>query len=453
MIASGKLVFLISFFAFLVQSLFFFSDKTDELMAIPLVLILGGSAAYLLSRNASDQDSDFQINVFFWAFSIRLMMGVVFYGWDLTALFGDEDASGYMLGWVFAERWYNLGIDGFITDLGTVFFDKQNIGQGIIWGIPMYIVGGPSRMIVSVINSFSGALLVIVVFRIARRVFESNTAKIAAILITFWASIILLSAGTSKEMLVILFEWTLLYVLIRNPKGLSGRDGLLAIPAFLALFITRFYALYMVSAAFVFRMLTAGGKHLVRNAIFGAIVIGSVMVLLNAGGAITRDFDRLERQNQRIEAWRDIVAQQTGTGVEIYSEYESRSVAVPIATIYFFLAPFPWEVFSGSARNGFGAIENLLIICILLVGFPAIKIFFKDKFFEMAPIFVFCGLYAGFHIWGLANVGLAWRHKQTVMPLLFMLAAVGLTQRKAGWQMIKGSLAGKTKPLAITRPT
>lgn len=453
MIASGKLVFLITFFAFLVQSLFFFAEKSDELMAIPLVLILGGTIAFLLGRGAKDEDADFQVNIFFWAFSVRLMLGIVFYGWDLTELFGDEDASGYLLGWTYAENWYKNGIDGFITDLTTVFFDKQNVGQGIIWGIPMFIAGGPSRMIVSVINSFAGSLLVVVIFRIARRVFGSNTAKIAGILVTFWASIILLSAGTSKEMLVIVFEWTLLYLLIRNPRGLSASDGLLVIPAFFALFITRFYALYMVAAAFVFRMLTARGKHLARNAVFGAIVIGSVMVLLNAGGAITRDFDRFERQNQRIDAWREMVARTTGTGVEVYSEYESRSVAVPVATIYFFLAPFPWEIFSGTARNGFGAIENLVIVIILIIGFPAVRIFFRDKFFEMAPIFVFCALYAGIHIWGLANVGLAWRHKQTIMPLFFMLVAVSITQRSVGWELLKRKVSrrGGESKLLVAR--
>jgi hypothetical protein len=37
-------------------------------------------------------------------------------------------------------------------------------------------------------------------------------------------------------------------------------------------------------------------------------------------------------------------------------------------------------------------------------------------------------LYAGLQIWGLSNVGLAWRHKQTVMPLLFLLTALSLTK-------------------------
>lgn len=451
MIRSGKIVFLITFFALLIQSLFLFEERADELMAIPLILFLGGVTAFLLNRYEFDDDTDFQVDIFLWAFSIRLWMGMIFYGWDLTGVFGDEDASGYIFGWELAENWYKYGLDGFISDVAAVLFEKANVGQGIIWGIPMFIAGGPSRMIVSVVNSFAGSLLVIVIFRICRRVFGSETARISAILVTFWASIILLSAGTAKEMLVILFEWTLLYLLIRNPNGLTAKDGLMAIPAFLALYITRFYALYIVAAAFLFRVIVVSGKHVVRNAVFGSIAVVSVLFLLNAGGVVRRDYERLERQNMIVDSWREGVAASTGSGVEIYSEYDSTVAAIPVATVYFFLAPFPWEIASGSLRNAFGAVENIFILAILIIGFPALKIFFKDKLFEMAPIFVFCILYAGLHIWGLSNVGLAWRHKQTVMPLLFMLVAVSITQRKVGWRILTGRFVGKDKKLTIVR--
>ena len=430
MIKYGKIIFLITFLALAIQSPFVFYEKPDELMFIPFVLILGGVTAYLLSKNSDEEDADFQVNIFLLAFSVRLWVGFIFYGFDFTKIIGDEDAGAYLGGWTMAQNWYKNGFDGFISDLYTVFFKKQNVGQWVIWGIPMFIAGGPSRMIVSVMNSFAGSLLVIVIYKITKKIFNSQTARVASVLVAFWASIILLSVATSKEMLVIFFEWTLLYVAIRNPKGLSVNDGFFAIPALLALYITRFYALYMCISAFAFKILISNKKNLVRNAILGVIVVGSVMVFLSASGVVDRDFDRLDRQSKNIEGWRSSVAGTTGSGVDVYSEYEGSTVAVPIAALYFFFAPFPWEIFTGSLRSSFAVLENLFIIYILIVGLPSMKIFFKDKFFEMAPIFVFCAMYAGFHIWGLANVGLAWRHKQTIMPLLFMLIAFSLTQAR-----------------------
>ncbi len=451
MIKAGKIVFLLTFFALIIQSLIFFWETPDELMAMPLILILGGVGAFFLSKNIRDEDRDFQIDIFLWAFSIRLWMGMILYGWGLSELFGDEDTSGYLGGWEMAQTWYENGFDGFVSSLLLVFFELQNVGQIFIWAIPTYIAGGESRMVVSAINSFAGALLVIVIFRMSRRVFDSYTARIAAVLVTFWASHILLSAGTSKEMLVIFVEWTILYLLIRSPQGLTVKDGLASIPAFLAVFTMRFYTVYLLAAAVVFRFLISGKQNLVRNAVFGSILVASLMIILNAGGAINRDFERIERLNTRVDSWRENVAQSTGSGVEIYSEYDSATVAIPVATIYFFFAPFPWEAFSGSGRNTFGAVENIFIIAILIIGFPAIKIFFKDKFVALAPVFIFCALYAGMQIWGLSNVGLAWRHKQTVMPLFFMLVAVGITQRKVGWQTLTGNNRQKKEGLTVIR--
>lgn len=437
MIKFGKIIFLVTFLALAIQSPFLFREKFDELMYLPLILILSGVAVYFLRNNPDSEDADFQINIFLLAFSIRLWVGFIFYGWDFTALLGDEDSSGYIAGWEVAQNWYKNGLDGFFFDLSRVFFRNQNQGQAVIWGIPMYLSGGPSRMIVSVINSFAGSLLVIVIYKICQRIFDSQTARVAAVLVTFWASIVLLSMGTSKEMLVILFEWVLLYVTIRNPRGLSPKDGLLAIPALMALYITRFYALYMVVSALLFRILISDRVNIVRNAVLGLIIISSVLIFLNASGVISRDFERLDVQNKMIDKWRTNMATTTGSGIDVYSEYEGSSVAIPIAVLYFFFAPFPWELFSGSLRSSFAVVENLVILYILITGIPAIRIFFREKLFEMAPILVFCTMYAGFQIWGLSNVGLAWRHKQTVMPLLFMLIALSIAQRKKSRQLSK----------------
>jgi hypothetical protein len=438
MIGSGRLIFILTFFAMLVQSLVFFNDEAAELMAVPFMLILAGAGVFFVGKDLSVEHADLQVNIFLWAFSVRLWMGMILYGWNLKDLFGDEDASGYVFAWRMAENWWINGFEGFAADLVQVFFERQNIGQSLVWAIPTFFAGDESRMIVSVVNCFAGAMLAVVIFKMAHRVFGYEVASIAAVLVIFWPSNILLSASTAKEMLVITLEWAILYLLIRDPRGLTVKDSLLSVPLLLLVFISRFYALYLLAAAVLFRFVARRGDHLFRNIAFGSIMVISLLIFLNAGGAITRDFERIERMSTIVDDWRVSVAQTTGSGIEIYSEYESAGVAIPVATVYFFFAPFPWEVFSGSARNGFGAIENIAIIVIVLLGFPAVRIVFKDRFVEMAPVFVFCVLYAGMHIWGLSNIGLAWRHKQTIMPLLFILVAVGITQRRAGLDLITG---------------
>jgi hypothetical protein len=425
----GLLIFLVTFFALLFQAPFLFNDRPDELMFLPLLLILGLGTAFFLGKNPDKKDAEFQINIFLVAFSVRVLLGIIFYGWDLSSIFGDEDSAGYIMGWGVALNWYKNGIDGVISDIYRIFVDKQNVGQSVIWGSFMFIAGGPSRMIVSVINSFAGSILVITVYRIAKKLFDFQTAKVAAVLTTFWLSIVLFSAGTSKEMLVISIEWTVLYLAIRNPKGLSQKDVITAAALMLVLYTLRFYAFYMCAAALFFRAIITNSKNYVRNSVLGFILVATLLVFLNASGAINKDFERLDIQSQVIDAWRVNVATSTGSGTDIYSEYKDNSLAaIPIAIIYFFFAPFPWELFSGSLRSSFAAAENIVIIFLFAIGFTSIKTLFRERFYQLLPIIVFCVLYAGLQIWGLSNVGLAWRHRQTIMPLFFLLAALSLTK-------------------------
>ncbi len=425
----GLLIFWITFFALLFQAPFLFSNKPDELMFVPLVLILGMGTTFLLNKNSNREDAEFQINIFLMAFSVRLILGIIIYGWDLSSVFGDEDSSGYVFGWVVAQNWYKNGVDGVFSDIYSIFISKQNVGQSVIWGSFMFVAGGPSRMIVSVVNSFAGSVLVIVIYRLAKKLFDFETAKVAAILLTFWLSIIMLSAGTSKEMLVICLEWSILYLAIRNPKGLTQKEVILSAPLMLALYTLRFYAFYICAGALFFRAITANKKHFARNAILGFVLIASLLVFLNASGAVNKDFERLDIQTETMGAWRTNVATTTGSGTDIYSEYKNNSLlGIPLASIYFFFAPFPWEIFNGSLRNSFAVVENIVLLFLFIIGFPSIKIFLKERFYQLLPVLAFCMLYAGFQIWGLSNIGLAWRHKQTVMPLFFLLAALSLTK-------------------------
>jgi hypothetical protein len=425
---NGRLYFLLTFFALVIQAPFLLYQKPDELMFIPLFLILGLAAPFFLGKNPDKEDAEFQINIFYIAFSLRVLLGFIIYGWGLSEVFGDEDASGYITGWKAAQNWYKNGLDGFLSDVYKTLFETQNVGQSIIWGIPMFIFGGSSRLIVSVINSFAGSVLAVVVYRLAKELFDFQTAKIAALLTVFWLSFILLSAGTSKEMLVICLEWSLLYLAVRNQKGLTQKDILVSAPLMLILYSLRFYAFYICAGALFIRAVITNKKHFIRNSVLGLILVSSLLFFLDANGVVDRDFSNLELKNERIDSWRTYVANSTGSGTEIFSEYKGSALAIPVATLYFFFAPFPWQIFSGSLRNGFAVVENIVLIIFFIIGFPAIKEFFKERFYQLIPIIAFCVVYAGFHIWGLANLGLAWRHKQTVMPLFFLLLALSITK-------------------------
>jgi len=430
----GLLFFWFTFFALIVQSVFLL-DSGEEFMFIPLVLVLGLGTLYFFNREGDRTDVDFQIEIFFIAFSLRLWMGFILYGYGLTEGLGDEDASGYVGGWVLAQNWYNNGFDGFFSDFYNTLLGKQNNGQMMIWGLMMFVLGGPSRMVVSATNSFAGAMLVIVIYRLAKSLFNIQTAKVTAYLTAFWASLILFSAGTSKEILVIFLAWLLLYIAVRSAKGLSRQDAIVALPLLLILYSIRFYAFYISGAALFIRAIASNRKNMVRNIAAGFFLVASLLFFLNYSGALDRDKEVYDRQNKIMVDWRKGVANQTGSGIDLYTDEEGGEVGVlgiPKLVAYFFLSPFPWEIGDGSVRRQIVILENLALMLLLFAGFTSLKRFFRDNFFNLLPILTFCSLYSGLQIYALANIGLAWRHRQMVMPLFFMMAAFALLRTGRG---------------------
>ncbi|QYO67561.1 undecaprenyl-diphosphate phosphatase [Leptolyngbya sp. 7M] len=155
MIGLGKLVFLLTFFAMLLQSAYFFAYEATELIAVPLMLLLGGIAGFALGRRTDDPDSEFQVNIFFWAYSLRIWMGIILYGWGLKDLFGDEDASGYLGGWGMAKNWYEQWMStetwlGWLIILGSIpigtvglVLKEQIEGPGTknLWIISLMLIG------------------------------------------------------------------------------------------------------------------------------------------------------------------------------------------------------------------------------------------------------------------------------------------------------------------------
>lgn len=447
----GELIFWLTFASLVIISPFVILDKPEEFMFLPLTLVLGLGAIFFLNQSSEKHDRNFQISIFLLAFSLRLWAGFFLYGFGFGEALGDEDATGYISGWVMAQNWMNNGIDGFVNNLYAVFIGRQNVGQSMIWGSMMFVIGGPSRLAVSALNSFAGAGVVISVYRMTKVLFSEKEAKIVAICMTFWLSLILFSAGTSKEILVIFLEWTILYVIIRG-KTLTRNDIFLLIPLLLALYTIRFYAFYMCCAVILIRFVTSGDKSFLvylRDAAVAFVFISAFMFALSSYGVLERDREVYERNAEGLTQWRINVADYTGSGVVLYDEEQSSFVSIPVATAYFFFSPFPWELGSGSFRKNLSIPENLALMFLFVVGLFSVKSIFKEKISKLLPIVAFCVLYAGFHIASLANIGLAWRHKQTVVPLLFMFAAVGIIKMGATQREKKPQLR-RQNPYRIT---
>jgi hypothetical protein len=103
----------------------------------------------------------------------------------------------------------------------------------------------------------------------------------------------------------------------------------------------------------------------------------------------------------------------------------------PIGLVYFLLAPFPWSVTSvlQAVTLPESIIWYFLFCCVLRGAWLAVKYDVRAYTVPVAILATVTFSYALIE----SNVGTAYRHRAQVLPLFFVLAAVGLRDLWGGW--------------------
>ena len=232
-----------------------YQPQTDFLAGLLLVIILGVGGALSLQLTVNNRDRMlWQMRIYLIALFMRFAASTVIYEFGLMDILGDEDASGWYGGVVLLKKWVTKNV-GFL-DLPTVMWGAFDTSGGKHLGYPymlalfFYVTDTPSRMPAAALNCFFGAMTVVFVYRIARMLFSLWVAERAAWLACFFPSLIIWSALTVKEPLVILLETIALYACLRlKDSGFSLGPLIVCGVAIVLLIPFRFYASYIVAVA------------------------------------------------------------------------------------------------------------------------------------------------------------------------------------------------------------
>src|SRR5271169_895079 len=143
-----------------------------------------------------------QMRIFIAAFIVRFLFSIAIYQFGLISILKDEDSSGWVLGIPLLERW--RGID--FTQLPVVLlgaYQGQHQGYRYLMGALFFITDEPHRMTAAVLNCFFAALTVVFTYRLARTLSSSWVVTRVGWWCCFAPSIIVRSAQTVKEPIVI----------------------------------------------------------------------------------------------------------------------------------------------------------------------------------------------------------------------------------------------------------
>ncbi len=293
-------------------------------------------------------------------------------------------------------------------------------------------------MPVAAMNCFFGALSVVLVYRIAISLFSRWTAVRAGWVACFFPSMIIWSAQTLKEPIVIFLETLALYACVNlKLTGFSVRYILLCAAAIIFLPPFRFYAAYLAAAVAVLALVIprlSKGKSSVGSGIVVAAMIAS---LVFSTGYLAQNEAKVERftKLQEIERFKKNVAYGSGGGSGVQFNYDLNSptglaMAIGVGAAHLLLAPFPWQLGGGSLRMLLTLPELLVWWWLVFVGlFPGLWHVCRTRFAEVQPMLFFILGLGLLYSMMFGNVGLVFRQRAQLLPWLLIIAVVGLEQR------------------------
>jgi hypothetical protein len=392
--------------------------------ALLFCIVVASAFAYLIGKVESDRR--YLLQLFVAGLLVRMVIGSVIFAFELQGFFGGDAITYDHLGYELLE-WYRGQGEITVTD------------GSVVWGMPylvagIYAVVGRNVLAVQFFNAICGAAAAIVVYVCAQHIFQNvRVARIAALLVAFYPSLILWSSQALKDAPIVLLLAVAIMATLKLGERLSIRYGVFLAVALLGLLSLRFYIFYMVAAAitgaFVIGMkrVTAQsfGRQFVVMAALGLTL--TYVGVLRTASAQLGEYGNLETMQRSRQDLASSAQSAFGQDVDVSTTSGALSV-IPLGMMYLLFAPFPWQM--ANLRQSITLPEMMLwwgsFPLLVLGGWFTLKYRLR----QALPIILFTTMLTLAYSIFQGNVGTAYRQRSQLLIFYFIFVAVGFVLMK-----------------------
>ncbi len=393
----------------------------------PVVIVAAG---LMIGLALSGTANRFLTALFLLLFAAQVAFSLVVYNMVFvqrgTGLLGD--------GWSYSESGYSIltmwcggmrNIDA-ITEHMMKISTSGNLGSYDFWNAIVYYFTGKSPLSLIFINCLASSLAVIVIYHIAKELYNERAARIAALLTAFWPSLFMWSIQNLKEPLSIFLTALLVWVLLKLKSHFRFYLLVLALLASYALKELRlisFLAFYAIILPLSL-ILTLWKKHklffITLVFVAGACLVIAIQNHLHHGSLL--GFLHYARSTRAYG------------NTAFLSSFDISSpgkftVFAPIALVFAWLAPFPWQIANMSQIS---AIPEMIVYYLLLPSmFAGWGYIIKHKIREGGIIVVYIFVMMLVLAFLEGNIGTLFRHRAMVLPFMFILIGIGVERSTA----------------------
>ena len=393
-------------------------------------LLLCGGLALVAGCFTYRQGSNgpFLLRLFVFALLIRLLMGTTIFVLHGQNFFGGDALTYDYYGFVLLRGW---GGDRYYRSVANLYMAQ---GRAPGWGM-VYLVAavygliGRNLLAIQFINSVIGAATAVIIFLCAHHVFSNlRVARLAAIAVAFYPSVILWSSQGLKDGPIVFFLALSILATLKLGEKLSFKYLAILVCSLFSLLSLRFYIFYMISVAiggaFIIGMQTVSAKSFIRQFIV-IIVIGLALTYLGVARYANLQFESYgslqQVQSSRLDA---STSAQSGFARDVdVSTTQGALSTIPIGLLYLLFAPFPWQL--GSLRQSITLPEMI----VWWTSFPLLilGLWFSIRYRlrQISPILIFAVMLSLAYSIFQGNVGTAYRQRSQLLVFYFIFVAVG----------------------------
>ncbi len=373
-------------------------------------------------------DGSFLLKVFIAALLVRMILGTLIFGFHGQEFFGGDANTYDFYGFEQLKAWNG---DRYSQSLVNSFIGPS-IGSG--WGMIYFVAAvyglvGRNMLAIQFVNSVIGAATAVVIFLIAKHVFNNaRVAVVAAIGVAFYPSLVLWSSQALKDGPIVFFLALSILAALRLGEKLSFKYLAVLLFSLFAVLSLRFYVFYMIAIA-IGGAFIIGTQRLTAISFLRQFLIMIVMGLALTYLGVTRyanvqieQYGSLERvQRSRLDAARSA---QSGFGRDVdVSTTQGALTTVPLGLLYLLFAPFPWQLVS---------LRQSITLPEMIVWWASFPMFVLGLWFsiryrlrQVSPILIFTVMLSLAYSVFQGNIGTAYRQRAQLLVFYFIFVAVG----------------------------
>ena len=392
--------------------------------ALAMCALVSLPTTFILIR--SHDDRTFLLRLFLLGVLARIIIGTIIYMAHLEEFFGGDAHTYDIFGQSLVRSWHG---DEYHTQAYTNFVSSGASAWGMLYVVGIvYELVGPNMLAVQFVNASAGSATAIVVYRVAQTLFNNTrVARVAAVLVAFFPSLILWSSQALKDGLIILALALCILATLRLMENITIRYVTVLIVCLSALLSLRFYIFYMMSAAVAGSFLLGIKTLSAQSFVHRFLAVGAIGLAFTWFGVLQyaeAQFDRYANLKSIQISREDQAGAGSGFGKDVdVGTAEGALSVIPMGVVYLLFAPFPWQ---------FQTLRQSITLPEMIVwwfSFPLLVLGFfysiKHRLREVSPIVIFTTMLTLAYSLFQGNVGTAYRQRSQLLVFYFIFVAVG----------------------------